>query len=139
MGAECFVVPAAFTVPTGEAHWDLLLRARAVENLCHLVAPAQVGVRTRTAARPTAHSAVVDCWGARAGAPAAGDGRRRSATSTSRARREVRPNFPALEHRVLGRTIMDLTASYRSQLGTATDDSLNLRATAPSWLPAGLD
>ena len=42
-GAECFVVSAAFTVPTGEAHWDLLLRARAVENLCHLVASAQVG------------------------------------------------------------------------------------------------
>ncbi len=43
MGADCFIVSAAFTVPTGAAHWDVLTRARALENLCHLVVSAQVG------------------------------------------------------------------------------------------------
>src|SRR6185295_722075 len=43
-GAEMFVVPSAFTVPTGKAHWEALLRARAIENLCGLIAPAQWGV-----------------------------------------------------------------------------------------------
>ena len=42
-GAEWFTLPSAFTVPTGRAHWELLLRTRAVENLCYLVAPAQSG------------------------------------------------------------------------------------------------
>ena len=42
-GAEWFCLPSAFTVPTGRAHWEILLRARAIENLCHLVAPAQSG------------------------------------------------------------------------------------------------
>ena len=40
-GAQWFVVPSAFTVPTGEAHWEPLLRARAIENLCYVVASAQ--------------------------------------------------------------------------------------------------
>ena len=52
-GADFFVVSAAFTVPTGEAHWDVLLRARAVENLCYLVASAQ-GASMTTAAAPMA-------------------------------------------------------------------------------------
>ena len=51
-GAEWFSLPSAFTVPTGRAHWELLLRARAVENLCYLVArPSPAS--TRTAARRT--------------------------------------------------------------------------------------
>src|SRR5690606_15765827 len=43
-GAEVFSVPSAFTAPTGRAHWELLLRARAVENLCYVLAAAQGGV-----------------------------------------------------------------------------------------------
>src|SRR6266436_4568083 len=42
-GAEWLAMPAAFTVPTGRAHWETLLRARAIENLCYVVAPAQTG------------------------------------------------------------------------------------------------
>src|SRR5690606_861586 len=61
-GADYFVVSAAFTVPTGKAHWDLLLRARAVENLCHLVVSAQVGQHPNGRAT-YGHSMVVDCWG----------------------------------------------------------------------------
>ena len=62
MGAQAFVVSAAFTVPTGEAHWHLLLRARAVENLCALVASAQVG-NHQNGRQTYGHSAVIDCWG----------------------------------------------------------------------------
>ena len=72
-GADFFVVSAAFTVPTGEAHWDLLLRARAVENLCHLVASAQVGEH-ENGRRTYGHSAVIDCWGAKVAELAAGEG-----------------------------------------------------------------
>ena len=42
-GAQLLVVPSAFTSPTGRAHWETLLRARAIENLCYVIAPAQSG------------------------------------------------------------------------------------------------
>lgn len=61
-GARVLVVPAAFTVPTGRAHWHVLLRARAVENAAFVVAAAQVGdhVDGRTT---YGHSLVIDPWG----------------------------------------------------------------------------
>lgn len=102
-GAEIFVVSAAFTVPTGEAHWHLLLRARAVENLCHLVASAQVGNHAN--GRQTyGHSAVIDCWGKVVAELPAGEGVAVGPIDLERQAR-VRGEFPALEHRVLGRTI----------------------------------
>ncbi len=61
-GATVLSVPAAFTVPTGQAHWHTLLRARAIENACWLVAAAQTG--THEDGRKTyGHSLVVDPWG----------------------------------------------------------------------------
>jgi deaminated glutathione amidase len=61
-GALAIAVPSAFTVPTGAAHWALLLRARAVENGCFIIAPAQTG--THEDGRATyGHSMVVDPWG----------------------------------------------------------------------------
>jgi predicted amidohydrolase len=61
-GAKILSVPAAFTVPTGQAHWHTLLRARAIENACWLVAAAQTG--THEDGRSTyGHSLVVDPWG----------------------------------------------------------------------------
>src|SRR5271165_414849 len=61
-GAEWLVMPAAFTVPTGRAHWETLLRARAIENLCYVVAPAQSG--THTSGRETyGDTLIVDYWG----------------------------------------------------------------------------
>lgn len=61
-GARVLAVPAAFTVPTGEAHWHTLLRARAIENACFVVAAAQVG--THEDGRKTfGHSLVIDPWG----------------------------------------------------------------------------
>ena len=55
-------VPSAFTVPTGAAHWELLLRARAVENQCYVVAPAQGGSHA-SGRRTYGHTMVVDPWG----------------------------------------------------------------------------
>ncbi|HUN50899.1 MAG TPA: nitrilase-related carbon-nitrogen hydrolase, partial [Candidatus Sulfotelmatobacter sp.] len=55
-------IPSAFTVPTGKAHWHLLLRARAIENGCFVFAPAQCG--EHPGRRKTyGHSLIVDPWG----------------------------------------------------------------------------
>lgn len=61
-GAELISVPAAFTRLTGEAHWEILLRARAIENQCVILAPAQVGSHGATR-RTWGHSMAVDGWG----------------------------------------------------------------------------
>ncbi len=65
-GAQLLTVPAAFTVPTGKAHWEILLRARAIENGAFVIAPAQVGTHNFSdgSSRETyGHSMVVDPWG----------------------------------------------------------------------------
>lgn len=61
-GAELIAVPAAFTVPTGEAHWEVLLRARAIETGCFVVAAAQAG-RHQNGRSTYGHSMIVDPWG----------------------------------------------------------------------------
>ncbi|HWK47131.1 MAG TPA: carbon-nitrogen hydrolase family protein [Stellaceae bacterium] len=61
-GAEILTVPASFTVPTGRAHWHVLLRARAIETGCFVIAAAQTG--THAEGRKTyGHSLIVDPWG----------------------------------------------------------------------------
>jgi predicted amidohydrolase len=61
-GARVLTVPSAFTVPTGRAHWHVLLRARAIETGCFVIAPAQCG--THDAGRQTyGHSLIVSPWG----------------------------------------------------------------------------
>ena len=62
-GAEAIAIPAAFTVPTGEAHWHALIRARAIETGCHILAAAQCGVHADGRAT-YGHSLAVDPWGA---------------------------------------------------------------------------
>ena len=63
MGAiDVIFVPSAFTVPTGRAHWEVLLRARAVENMAYLVAPAQGGTHA-SGRRTYGHTMIVDPWG----------------------------------------------------------------------------
>ena len=61
-GATMLLVPAAFTVPTGEAHWHVLLRARAIEAGCFVIAPAQTG-RHDDGRETYGHSLVIDPWG----------------------------------------------------------------------------
>lgn len=61
-GANVLLVPSAFTVPTGQAHWETLLRARAIENQCYVIAAAQVG--QHNAERTSyGHALAVDPWG----------------------------------------------------------------------------
>lgn len=60
--AEIIMLPSAFTVPTGKAHWEILVRSRAIENFCYLVGAAQGG--THTSGRKTyGHSMIVEPWG----------------------------------------------------------------------------
>lgn len=61
-GAQLLAVPSAFTRPTGQAHWHTLLRARAIENACYVLAPAQCG--SHPGGRETyGHSLIIDPWG----------------------------------------------------------------------------
>ncbi len=96
-GAEILAVPAAFTVPTGEAHWHVLLRARAIEAGCFVIAAAQTG--THADGRATyGHSLAIDPWGAvlldMGDAPSVG-----FAEIDLERLREVRSRIPALRHR----------------------------------------
>lgn len=61
-GVDIIVLPSAFTQPTGKAHWETLLRARAIENLCYLIAPNQVGVRL-SGHGTYGHSMIIGPWG----------------------------------------------------------------------------
>lgn len=63
-GAELCFLPAAFTVPTGEAHWHVLLRARAIENFMYVIAPGQTGTHDPHGNRKTfGHSLIISPWG----------------------------------------------------------------------------
>jgi deaminated glutathione amidase len=98
-GAQLLAVPAAFTVPTGLAHWEVLLRARAVENLCYVLAAAQWGAHAN--GRETYGDAlIVDYWGRILGRCAAGAGIVVAEVDTA-TQASVRAGFPALSHRVL--------------------------------------
>jgi deaminated glutathione amidase len=99
-GAEWLAMPAAFTVPTGRAHWETLLRARAIENLCYVVAPAQVGMHT--SGRETyGDSLIVDYWGQVLTRLAKGTGVI-TADIDLNGQAESRTRFPALDNRQLG-------------------------------------
>jgi predicted amidohydrolase len=98
-GAQLLSMPAAFTVPTGLAHWEVLLRARAVENLCYVLAAAQWGKHAN--GRETYGDAmIVDYWGRVLDRRPAGDGVVVAQVDTA-AQAQVRAGFPALKHRVL--------------------------------------
>jgi predicted amidohydrolase len=99
-GAEWLAMPAAFTVPTGRAHWETLLRARAIENLCYVVAPAQSG--THTSGRETyGDSLIVDYWGQVLARLAKGSGVITAELDLAK-EAETRVRFPALNNRQLG-------------------------------------
>jgi nitrilase len=98
--ADLILVPSAFTWTTGSAHWELLLRARAVENQCYVLAPAQGGVH-ENGRRTWGHSMLVDPWG-EVVASRVEDGAGVVVGDVSRARlRDVRAGLPALSHRVM--------------------------------------
>jgi deaminated glutathione amidase len=98
-GATVFCVPAAFTEATGRAHWDVLLRARAIENLSWVVAAAQFGTHPN-GRRTYGHSMIVDPWGRVVSALAEGEGIV-VAELDQRQTARLRQEFPVLDHRRL--------------------------------------
>lgn len=99
-GAQILVLPSAFTETTGAAHWHLLCRARAVENLCYLVAPGQGGLHDN-GRRTYGHSLIASPWGeVLAERIEMGEGTA-CATIDLAAMERVRERFPALQHRRL--------------------------------------
>ena len=93
-------VPSAFTYTTGSAHWEVLLRARAIENQCYVVAAAQGGTH-ENGRRTFGHSLVVDPWG-EVVACRRDDGEGIVVAEMARERiADVRRQLPALEHRLV--------------------------------------
>ncbi len=98
-GAELFALPAAFTAVTGRAHWEVLLRARAIENLAYVIAGAQGGFHV--GGRETwGHSMVIDPWGTVLARQERGNGVAIADIDRDFLAR-TRRNFPTLEHRRL--------------------------------------
>jgi len=97
-GAELLCVPAAFTAATGRAHWEVLLRARAIENLCYVIAPAQSGLH-ESGRETWGDSMIVDPWGHvldRVSDTGAGV----AVAEIDRSfQKQVRDRFPSLSHR----------------------------------------
>ncbi|HEC07411.1 MAG TPA: carbon-nitrogen hydrolase family protein [Thiolapillus brandeum] len=96
-GMELIALPAAFTAMTGAAHWDALLRARAIENLCFVLAAAQGGFHI-SGRKTWGHSMIVDPWGNKLAEQTSGNG-----PVIAEINRDflqaTRRNFPSLQHR----------------------------------------
>lgn len=94
---ELIALPSAFTAITGRAHWEVLVRARAIENLSYVIASAQGGYHAN--GRETyGHSMIVDPWGMVMDELPRGSGVVTSEIDLARLR-DIRRNFPALNHR----------------------------------------
>ncbi|MFQ5738007.1 MAG: carbon-nitrogen hydrolase family protein [Acidobacteriota bacterium] len=98
-GAEVLFVPAAFTACTGKDHWEVLLRARAIENACYLIAPAQTGQHGGSR-RSHGHAMIVDPWGLVLADAGKAPGVAVAEIDPARLQ-EVRRRLPCLHHRVL--------------------------------------
>lgn len=98
-GAEIITVPSAFTQVTGEAHWEVLLRARAIENQCYVLAANQGGVHNSS--RETyGHSMIVDPWGRVLARVEKGEGIALAEVDLEQLH-ELRERMPVQEHRRL--------------------------------------
>jgi len=98
-GAEVLCVPAAFTSTTGRDHWEPLLRARAIENQCYLLAPAQWGPHDDQGLRESyGHAAIVDPWGQVLATAADGPGLALAEIDRARVA-AARARVPSLTHR----------------------------------------
>lgn len=96
---DVLLLPAAFTYTTGKAHWELLLRARAVENQCYVIASAQGGEH-ESGRRTFGHSMIIDPWGEILDILPEGEGIVIADLDAARLQ-SVRTRLPALKHRLL--------------------------------------
>ncbi|MDP3139894.1 MAG: carbon-nitrogen hydrolase family protein [Burkholderiaceae bacterium] len=99
LGADLLLVPSAFTEVTGRAHWEVLLRARAIENLAWVLAPAQGGLH-ENGRRTWGHSMLINPWGQVLAEQAEGEAVVSGELDAAEQAR-CRLQLPALEHRVL--------------------------------------
>ncbi len=100
MGAvDCHIIPAAFTYTTGKAHWEILLRARAIENQCYVLSSAQGGLH-QNQRRTWGHSMLIDPWGTVLADLPESEGFISGVLSKVKLN-EVRSQLPALAHRKL--------------------------------------
>jgi nitrilase len=99
LAADILLVPAAFTHTTGQAHWEVLLRARAIENQAYVIASAQGGVH-ENGRRTWGHSMVIDPWGQVMALQAEGPGVVLADIDLARLH-SVREQLPSLQHRRL--------------------------------------
>ncbi|MBU3759827.1 MAG: carbon-nitrogen hydrolase family protein [Candidatus Omnitrophica bacterium] len=100
-GAKLLFVPANFTYETGEAHWETLLRARAIENQCFVVAPAQSGTNPASGVRSFGSSLIVDPWGKILSSAGRSGDEVIWADLCLRSQAVIRKRLPALRHRRL--------------------------------------
>jgi predicted amidohydrolase len=98
MGAEVLVVPAAFTAFTGKDHWQVLLQARAIENTCYILAPAQTGYHN-SRRQSHGHAVIIDPWGIVLADAGTKPGVAIAEINPGRIA-QVRQQMPALQHRV---------------------------------------
>ncbi|MGF1522465.1 MAG: carbon-nitrogen hydrolase family protein [Leptolyngbyaceae cyanobacterium] len=98
MGAEVLMIPAAFTAFTGKDHWQVLLQARALENTCYVVAPAQTGFHNDRR-QSHGHAMIVDPWGVVLADAGVETGMAIAEISPTRLA-QVRQQMPSLQHRV---------------------------------------
>ena len=96
---DVLLLPAAFTYTTGKAHWELLLRARAVENQCYVIASAQGGEH-ESGRRTFGHSMIIDPWGEILDVLPEGEGIVIADLDAARLQ-SVRTRLPALQHKLL--------------------------------------
>ena len=96
---DCHIIPAAFTYTTGKDHWEILLRARAIENQCYVLASAQGGIHLNQR-RTWGESMLIDPWGGILSKLPEGEGFIQGALSKDKLK-EVRSKLPALKHRKL--------------------------------------
>jgi predicted amidohydrolase len=101
LGAEILMIPAAFTATTGKDHWEVLLRARAIEAQCYVLAPGQHGFHDDHGLRNShGHSAIIDPWGHVIGRASDGPGLAFAEIDLARVRK-VRQGIPLADHRRL--------------------------------------
>jgi len=96
---DCHIIPAAFTYTTGKDHWEILLRARAIENQCYVLASAQGGTHLNHR-RTWGNSMIIDPWGGILSYLSEGEGFIANTLSKDKLN-EVRSKLPALKHRKL--------------------------------------
>jgi predicted amidohydrolase len=99
-GADILLVPSAFTVPTGSDHWEVLLRARAIENQAFVLAAGQYGVHNKRR-RSYGRSMIIDPWGLVLATAADGEGIAMAELDFATLER-TRTQLPALQHRRIG-------------------------------------